>query len=133
MTINNKMIKVLETYTFNRPFPTELKRFLKDRYSEEPWPYEYSEQDLYANIKEDAYAYFAGNLDVAIKTPLDKKELEIEYLRDLYGDAMCEINDLQKYIEELHELLWAHGLESSRMLHSDSHVGAYAEANANSL
>lgn len=127
MTINHKVIQTLETYTFKSPFPIELKRFLKDKYSEEPWPYEYSEQDLYSNIKDDVAAYFAGNIDITIKTPLEKKDLEIEYLRGLYGDAMCEISDLQKDIEDLHELLWAHGLQPKRSIHSDPQKGTHAE------
>jgi len=127
MTINQKVIRTLETYIFKHPFSAELKRFLKDQYSDEPWPYEYSEQDLYAHIKKDVDAYFSGNIDITIKSPLEKKDLEIEYLRGLYGDAMCEVRDLQKTIEELHELLWAHGFEPNQMIHSATHQGIHAE------
>ena len=57
MTINNRIIRNLETYTFKRALPKELKDYLKDVYCGEPWPYEYSEQDLYANIKQDINVY----------------------------------------------------------------------------
>lgn len=127
MTINNRIIRNLETYTFQRTLPKELKVYLNDVYSEEPWPYEYSEQDLYTNIKQDINAYYAGKLDITIKTPLQKLELDNEYLRSLYGEAMTEIQDQSSYIDEIHELLWANGLEASRMLHSEVHIGSYKE------
>lgn len=127
MTITNQMIKRLEKYTYKQGFPEELIAFLNDKYSEEPWPYEFSEQDLYSNIKRDINAYYAGTLDTTIKSPLQKFSDEIEDLRLLYGQNMDEIRDLNSYIDELHELLWAHGLEGSRMIHCDTHTGTYKE------
>lgn len=135
MAMNDKeikrMIKEQETDEFRQKFPRELKAYLYDQYGEDPWPYEFSKEELYGGIKADARAYFRGKLDVAIKPPLEKARMEIQYLRDLYGDAMCENRDLQNYIDELHELLWSNGLEGSRMLHPESgiHEVSYAEYN----
>jgi hypothetical protein len=109
MTINNKIINTIERYSFERTFPVDLKRFLKDKYSEEPWPYEHSEQGLYENIRRDAADYFAGRLDVAIKTPIEKLEIENQYLRELYGDAMCEIREMRGFIDRVCALLLEHG------------------------
>lgn len=127
MTLTNQMIKSLETYTYRQRFPEKLTAYLKDRYSEEPCPYEFSEQDLAINIRKDVDAYFAGTLDTTIRTPLQKLTEQIEDLRELYGQSMREIHDLNSYIDELHELLWAYGLESSRMIHRNTHVGTYKE------
>jgi len=135
MAVNDKeikrMIKEQETYEFRQKFPKELKAYLYDCYGEDPWPHQYSMDDLYNGIEADARAYIMGKLDVTIKPPLEKAGEEIQYLRELYGDAMCNIQDLQNYIDELHELLWSNGLEGSRMLHSESgiHEGTYAEYN----
>ncbi|MDP3981810.1 MAG: hypothetical protein Q8Q33_10405 [Chlamydiota bacterium] len=127
MTLTNGMIKSLETYTYRQRFSKELTAYLKDRYSEEPWPYEYSEQDLFANVMDDIDMYFKGKLDTTIRTPVQKLTEQIEDLRELYCHSMYEIHDLNSYIDELHEWLWAHGLESSGMIHSDTHAGTYKE------
>jgi len=127
MTLTNRMIKSLETYTYRQRFPKNLTTFLKDRYSEEPWPYEFSEQDLVNNVRKDVNAYFEGTLDTTIRAPIQKLTEQIEDLRELYGQSMEEIRDLTCYIDELHELLWVHGLESSRMIHSDTYAGTYKE------
>lgn len=107
MAINDKeikrIIKVQETYEFHQNFPRELEIYLYDRYSEDPWPFELTPNDLYREIKADAHAYFMGKLVVTIKAPLEKASIEIQHLRELYGDAMCDIRDLQSYIDELHE------------------------------
>lgn len=127
MTLTNRMIKSLETYTYRQRFPKKLTAYLHDRYSEEPWPYEFSEQDLVNNVRKDVNAYFEGTLDTTIRTPIQKLAGQIEDLRELYCQSMGEIRDLNRYIDELHELLWAHGLESPRMINSDTHVGTYKE------
>jgi len=127
MTLTNQMIKSLEAYTYRQGFPKELTAYLKDRYSEEPWPYEYSEQDLFANVMDDIDMYFKGTLDTTIRTPFQKLTDQIEDLRELYCQSMYDIHDLSSYIDELHEWLRAHGLESSRIIHSDTHAGTYKE------
>lgn len=127
MILTHRMIKSLETYTYRQRFSKELTAYLKDRYSEEPWPYEYSEQDLFANVMDDIDMYFKGKLDTTIRTPVQKLTEQIEDLRELYYQSMYEIHDLNSYIDELHEWLWAHGVESSRMIHSDTHAGTYKE------
>ncbi|SFH42638.1 hypothetical protein SAMN05660649_05159 [Desulfotomaculum arcticum] len=48
MTINKTIIRELE-HTYRRSFPNDLKRYLLVKYAEEPFPYEFTEQDLYAN------------------------------------------------------------------------------------
>ncbi len=57
---------------------------------------------------------------------------EIRATRELYGEAVREKLDLEAYVDELHELLWAHGLEGRFMLHDETgiHEGTYAEFNA---
>lgn len=127
MILINQMIKSLETYTYRQGFPKELTAYLKDRYSEEPWPYEYSEQNLFTILMDDIDMYFKGELDTTIRTPIQKLLEQIEDLRELYCQSMYEIHDLNSYIDELHECLWAHGLESYRMIHSNTHAGTYKE------
>lgn len=69
MTINNEIIKGLEN-AYRKAIPAGLRMYLIAKYAEEPFPYEYSEQDLYMNIRKDINRYEAGELDVTVKSPL---------------------------------------------------------------
>jgi len=125
-----RIIKLQEKHFFYQKFPKELKAYLYAEYGDEPWPYGFGKDEIYSGIQVDSQAYFNGKLDVKLN-PLLKAQEEIQYLRELHRDAMCENKDLQDYIDELHELLWSHGLEGSHMLHDESgkHDGTYAEFN----
>jgi hypothetical protein len=115
MTINKTIIKELEN-TYRKILPDELKRYLLVKYSEEPFPYEFSEQDLYTNIERDIRAYEAEKLDVTVKSPSERWQEEREYLQNIYIEKACEAHELAEYILELERMLSEHGLESSKML-----------------
>jgi len=127
-----ELINDLEIRAFWRTFPKELELFLLDRYGEDPWPHEYTKDDLSFYILRDTTAYFYGKLDITIKSPLEKAQQEILELRSMYGDAMRELLDLEEYLNEVHELLWSKGVISSRMIPNESGIfeGTYAEHNS---
>ncbi|MBE3036970.1 MAG: hypothetical protein IMZ70_07830, partial [Candidatus Atribacteria bacterium] len=79
MTIDKTIILELER-TYRMYFPNDLKRYLLLKYAAEPFPHEYSEQDLYTNIQIDIRDYEEGNLDVTIKSPSERWQEEQEYL-----------------------------------------------------
>jgi len=114
MIISKKAIRELEN-AGRRVFSSELKRYLLEKYSREPFPYEYSEQDLLSNIAGDVHAYYAGNLDVTAKSLSERRREDREHLECLCIDSLCKIRDLEEYIGELEGILSKHGLESSRM------------------
>ncbi len=114
MTINKKMFKELEA-TYGKHFPDELRQYLLVKYGQEPFPYEFSEQDLYTNIDHDIRAYEAGELDVTVKSPSERWQEEREYLQNLYSAKACEARELSEYVDELERMLSAHTLESSQM------------------
>lgn len=114
MTINQTIVKELEN-TYRKRFPDELKRYLLVKYADEPFPYEYSEQDLYTNIRHDICAYEAGKLDVTVKSPSERWKEEREYLQNLYIEKACEARELADYILKLESMLSEHGLESAKM------------------
>lgn len=62
MVISKKMIRKLET-AYRKPFPADLRNYLLAQYEEEPFPHEYSEQDLYENIRRDIQRYETGGLE----------------------------------------------------------------------
>lgn len=115
MTIDNTIIRNLEK-KLRASIPEELKQYLLVKYAQEPFPYEYSEQDLYANIERDINAFESNTLDVTIKTPSERWQEEREYLQELYFEKSCETRELLEYVTELERLLSEHGLESARML-----------------
>ena len=115
MIINKKMIKELEAR--HRKYLTgELKEYLLVKYGQEPFPYEFSEQDLYTNIDHDIHAYEAGELDVTVKSPSELWQEEREYLQNLYTAKACEVQELTGYVAELERILSEHGLETARMV-----------------
>jgi hypothetical protein len=114
MVISSKIIKELE-HTNRKSFPEEFKCYLLVKYAEEPFPNEFSEQDLFTNIRNDIRDYEAGKLDITVKGPSDRWLEEREYLRNLYIEKSTKISDLEDYILELERLLSDNKLESARM------------------
>ena len=114
MVITSKIIKELEE-TYRKYFTEEFKRYLLVKYAEEPLPFEFSDQDLFTNIKNDIRDYEAGKLDITIKSPYERWQEEREYLQNLYIKKSREAHDLEDYVAELEHILSDHGLESSRM------------------
>lgn len=114
MTLNKAIVTEFEN-TYRRSFPSDLKRYLLVKYAQEPFPYEFTEQDLYTNIEHDIRDYEAGELDVTIKSSSERCQEEREYLQNLYVEKCLEARDLEDYVAELEQLLLKHGMESSRM------------------
>jgi len=101
MIINKTIIRELE-HTYRRSFPDDLKRYLLVKYAEEPFPYEFTEQNLYANIRKDIRDYESRELDVTVKSPSVRWQEERKYLQNLYIEKSCEARDLKEYVAELH-------------------------------
>lgn len=114
MIITKAIIKDLE-HTYRRYFPDDLKQYLLVKYEEEPFPYEFSEQDLYTNIQNDIRDYETGKLDVTVKSPSERWQEEQAYLQNLYAEKLNEVRELEEYVVELEHMLSEHGLESYRM------------------
>lgn len=115
MVIDKTIIKYIENVRRTH-FPDKLKQYLLVEYAQEPFPYEYSEQDLYANIERDINAFESGSLDITIKTPSEQWQEEREYLQQLYFEKSCETRELLEYVAELEGILSKHGIETSRMV-----------------
>ncbi len=114
MTINETIIKELE-HKCRKLLPYELKKYLLVQYAEEPFPEEYTEQDLYANIERDIRAYEAGKLDITLKSPSERWQEEREFLQSLYLEMCYEARELEDYVAELEQMLAQNGLESPKM------------------
>jgi intein/homing endonuclease len=115
MIISKRIITELE-YQYRKTFSDELKKYLLLKYSEEPFPYVFSEQDLYTNIRIDIRSYEAGKLDVTIKSPSKRWKEEREYYQALYIDKCHEASKLEEYIEELERMLLTLNIKPFRLL-----------------
>ena len=115
MLIDKTIIRDLEN-RYKKSISEEFKQYLLVNYAQEPFPYEYSEQDLYANIERDMYAFESGCLDVTIKAPSEQWQEERENLKELYFDKCFEIHELLEYVAELEHMLSEHGLASTKMV-----------------
>lgn len=104
MLINPKIIEELE-HTYRQSFTEEFKLYLLMKYSEEPFPYEFSKQDLYENIRHDIRDYEAGELDITIKSPAERWQEEREYLQNLCIEKLYIIRELEEYVCELEHML----------------------------
>lgn len=114
MTINNEVIRWAEAL-YKTKMPDDLLKYLEVKYAEEPWPYEYSEQDLQENIRKDIKAYQRVQLDVAIPSAEEQLHTEIKLLKELYIKTLYELNKKDDYIAELEKMLRRHGIARSRM------------------
>ena len=114
MIINRQMLNEMEQ-TYRKSFPEEFKRYMLAKYSEEPFPYEYCEQDLYEHIRRDIRDYDQGNLDISVNSPSERWQEECEHLQTLYVEQSLKIRDLEDYIQELEHMLTKNGLETPRM------------------
>jgi hypothetical protein len=66
MILNEKILKGLER-SYRKAFPGDLNKYLLVKYGEEPFPYEFTEQDLYENIRRDICNYEAGVFLASLK------------------------------------------------------------------
>jgi len=65
MTFTKTVLKRLQK-AYRKEFSRELIHYLRITYGEEPFPYEYSEQDLYTQIQRDIDAYYTGKLAITV-------------------------------------------------------------------
>lgn len=114
MEAHEIIVRHLES-NHGQPFPRELSKYLWIKYSAEPFPYEYTEQDLYENIRRDIRDYLAGTLDLAEKHPLTLCNERLKLLQDMCIGMLYDQRQLELYIEELELALAEHGLESTKM------------------
>jgi len=104
MIADKKFINYLrQRYHMN--IPDELEAFLLEEYGDEPFPYEYSEQDLYEQIRKMVMNYHKGLLSVALKGPELRLKEQYEALKDEYINEMYKVRSLEDEVENLKKLL----------------------------
>ena len=134
MTVDKEVLKVLNNISQHKHVPAELRRYILNRYSEAPSIFhDYTEDDLYINIRKDIYAYEEGTLDVNIepKTPEQNAKDTWDELSNVFGQKieenarltheLCVLrsfiaeHNLNKQLES-YQKMWADSLETSDVL-----------------
>ena len=82
-----------------------LEGYLLATYEEEPFPYEWSEQDLYEQIRKLILQYNQGKLDITIPSAEQRQRVRYEALKDSYLELLSETNRLKGIIKNTRRLL----------------------------
>lgn len=114
MSLNNIIDQQLEALCEGR-CPDGLREYLLFKYGDEPFPHQYTEQDLSENIRHDIQDYKAGKLDLTLQTPRTDRQ-ELEELQHSYIRNLDEARELRNYIAELEAILSENGLVESRKM-----------------
>lgn len=89
----------------------ELEAFLIEQYGEEPFLYEYTEQDLYEQIRKLVDEHLSGNLDIVEKGSLKKSHENYTCLQQDYALAVEKISKRESDIYFLKELLQRNNIQ----------------------
>lgn len=115
MVVDKGFVEYLrETYQMN--IPKELEAFLLEEYCEKPFPYEYSEQDLYEQIRKLEMKYHGGLLNVALKGPEYQLNQRYEALKDEYIATMGKMRNLEDEVEKLKGILLKEGITFTKLV-----------------
>lgn len=110
MTADKEYIEYLRK-RYKMTIPEDLEAYLLEEYSEEPFPYEYTEQDLYEQIRKLVKKYHEGLLDVTLKGPELRLKQQYDALKDEYIDAMFKMRGLEDEVAKLKTMLMERGVD----------------------
>lgn len=75
-----------------------LQTYLLATYEEDPFPNEWSEQDLYEQTRKLIFQYEKGELDITIPSRQERDKLRYESLKDNYLELSSETIHLREKI-----------------------------------
>lgn len=82
-----------------------LEEYLLATYEEELFPNEWSEQDLYEQIRKLILTYEHGDLDITVSSVEERWKNRYESLKDNYIQLWHEFNHLRNIIENTKKML----------------------------
>lgn len=82
-----------------------LEAYLLATFEEEPFPYQWNEQDLYDQIRKLLCQHEQGTLDVSVPPKEERQRLRYESLKDSYLELLGEVTQLRELIINVKELL----------------------------
>lgn len=82
-----------------------LEAYLMATYEEEPFPYEWSEQDLYEQIRKLIFQYEEGILDISVPSHQERQRMRYDALKESYLELLGEVIELRDTLSGAAELL----------------------------
>ena len=82
-----------------------LEAYLMATYEEDPFPYEWSEQDLYEQIRKLIFQYEKGVLDISVPEPQERQKMRYDDLKESYLELLGEVTELRGTISGVAKLL----------------------------
>jgi hypothetical protein len=95
--------KLQQCYQFEMDAP--LARYLLAEYEVEPFPHEYSEQDLHEQIRKLVDRYRQGSLNIKLKSPRQRLKERYETLQKSHLILLSENAALNEEIRRLENIL----------------------------
>ena len=93
-----------------------LENYLMATYEEDPFPYEWSEQDLYEQVRKLIFQYKDGMLDISVAEPQERLRMRYYDMKESYLELLGEVTELRDTIGAATKLLG----ESNHILAEDS-------------
>ena len=100
--------KLQQCYQFEMDAP--LARYLLAEYEVEPFPHEYSEQDLHEQIRKLVDRYRQGSLNIKLKSPRQRLKERYETLQEGHLILLRENAAHSQEIDRLKKILTQNGL-----------------------
>lgn len=111
MRMEKELAEMLAEQYFAGKMPEELKRYLFDRYGEEPLEGELTAQFFFPEVISDIKKYIRGELDTTIRSETEKLQDQYRELMELSGRIGQEKQKLEEEIKyHMGFLRWS-GLE----------------------
>ena len=82
-----------------------LEAYLMATYEEDPFPYEWREQDLYEQIRKLIFQYEEGVLDISVPEPQERQRMRYDDLKESYMELLGEVTELRDTISGAAKLL----------------------------
>lgn len=104
MTLTNKFLNEMFRQwgdSIDEPFGT----YLLAMYEEDPFPNEWSEQDLYEQIRKLIFQYEEGKLDISIPSTEERQRIRYELLKDSHLELLRETISLRETIQKIRSVV----------------------------
>lgn len=105
MVMNNEVKEYLADRYFAGLIPGNLVRYLYDRYGYEPLEGELAPQFFWSYVTHDVKAYIRGELDVSLRTPLQKLQDRYDELEGITYSFAADIRHLENEVAYLHDFI----------------------------
>ena len=123
MVMNNEVKEYLANHYFAGQIPGNLVRYLYDRYGEEPLEGCMSPQLFWSYIADDVNAYINGELDITLRTPLQKLQDRYDELSDITGSFADDIRILEEENAYLRDFIhYIHNVELYEKFRKEAHI-----------